>query len=424
MIVPHRQRTPILLVLALATSGCSGVESEPSSAGLPNLDEIPKLSLEEVQRIGSLDDPDYGFSNIRGVEVDETGDVWVVEAVDQEIRRYSPTGELLARVGGPGEGPGEFATGFLQFGVRGDTVWAFDSRARRLTLFDRNGAVRSARSVDRIEVPLHFPEQTTSISPEAMDRDGLFVGDRGGTFSMRDNSGVTPKDTVMIPRIRFDSEGRVVDTVGSYPEPRRVSDFEVLDVGSSSFLIPQPLPSTRLIIPTVEGVVYLDRQLPEDGGVVRILRVGHAGDTIHDRSFTYTPKPYPPAVIEEAIDRQIQVGSLTLLTVEGGVQQHQRRAEDTLPARNRLRGAIDFPEFQSPVQRHLLTHGDVLWLQRERMGDGTATYALFDLQDQPVGELTIPEEVSISWTDGETLWATERDDLGVPWLVEYRIVRP
>jgi len=415
------RRFSLLTLAAIALNGCSSDDTAAAS-GLPNLDQLPLLALEEVQRIGSLDDPDYGFSNIRGVEVDETGDIWVLEAVDQEIRRYSPSGVLEARIGGPGEGPGEFASGFLEFGVHGDTVWAYDSRARRVTLFDRDGEVRSARSIDQVQVPLHYPGQSTSIAPGEMDRDGLFVGDRGPTFSPGAPPGVTPLDTVMIPRVRFDGEGQVVDTIGFYPEPRMISDFEVVDVGSSGFLLPQPVRSSRLIIPTVDGVVYLDRQLPEEGGVVRILRVTHAGDTVHDRSFSYTPKPYPPSVLEAAIDRQIRVGSLTLISFDGEVQQLERRAEDTMAARSRLRSALDFPEFQSPVQRHLLTHGDALWIQRERMGDGTATYVVFDEFDQPVGELTIPEDLSIYWTNSETLWAVERDELGVPWLVEHRIV--
>lgn len=79
------------------------------------------------------------------------GRIWVLETGVREIRGYSPAGELVARMGRAGEGPGEFSErGSLTFGVRGDTVWAYDMTIQRFTLFDREGGLQSARRIEEV----------------------------------------------------------------------------------------------------------------------------------------------------------------------------------------------------------------------------------------------------------------------------------
>ena len=90
---------------------------------------------QEVVRIGSTDDPDYGFSRISAVDADADGNVYVVERYDRQARVYSPVGELLQCMGGQGPGPGEFEV-LERFSVKGDSVWAYDPAFRRWTMLD------------------------------------------------------------------------------------------------------------------------------------------------------------------------------------------------------------------------------------------------------------------------------------------------
>jgi hypothetical protein len=96
---------------------------EGPRTSLPDLDELPRLALIEELRIGSVDDPDTGFSEVdRHVEVTAGDTVWIMERQDLTIRAYGPDGELVRRMGGRGDGPGEL--GFPgAWGIQNDTVW-------------------------------------------------------------------------------------------------------------------------------------------------------------------------------------------------------------------------------------------------------------------------------------------------------------
>ncbi len=90
---------------------------------------------------------------------------------------------------------------------------------------------------------------------------------------------------------------------------------------------------------------------------------------------------------------------------------------------------MPFPEFQVPVRgerefnpNHLGSDGS-LWLWGEDTGAETFRWIVLDVDGLPVGEVHLPREgFEIAWSDSETLWAIESDQVGVPWLVRYRIV--
>jgi hypothetical protein len=88
-----------------------------ASHGAYDIEGLPRLALVEELRIGSLKDPDHGFSAVGGVDVDDEGRFYVFERQDLQIRVYSRDGVLLNRVGGRGDGPGEFRNP-ATFGVR------------------------------------------------------------------------------------------------------------------------------------------------------------------------------------------------------------------------------------------------------------------------------------------------------------------
>jgi hypothetical protein len=46
---------------------------------------------------------------------------------------------------------------------------------------------------------------------------------------------------------------------------------------------------------------------------------------------------------------------------------------------------------------------------------------LLDPRGAPRGRLDISNIVRLAWTSGDTVWAIRPDELGVQWLVKYRI---
>ena len=91
---------------------------EPRTGGNSDASALPPLHVVEDRRIGSVNDPNIGFSRIGGVNVDEDGLIYVNELLDSEIRVYDENGNLKRAIGGPGKGPGEFQR-VMSFGVLG-----------------------------------------------------------------------------------------------------------------------------------------------------------------------------------------------------------------------------------------------------------------------------------------------------------------
>lgn len=94
-----------------------------------------RLSLVEELRIGSLlgDEAEQLYS-VKGIEVGPGGEIYVLD--DEEVRVFSPTGELLRSWGGHGQGPGDFQ-GTLDLALARDTVAVTDGV--RVQFFDLGG---------------------------------------------------------------------------------------------------------------------------------------------------------------------------------------------------------------------------------------------------------------------------------------------
>ncbi|MGD2047004.1 MAG: hypothetical protein PVJ80_10470 [Gemmatimonadota bacterium] len=140
----------LAVLVSVAALACSGA-STSNEALPPTLDDLPIIGATEELRIGSVDDPALGFSNIASVDVDEAGRVYVLDALDMQIRVYGPDGSLLGRLGRRGDGPGEFARPPI-VGVLGDTVWAVDFAGGRITRFRRTGELLGTAPVEVVLV--------------------------------------------------------------------------------------------------------------------------------------------------------------------------------------------------------------------------------------------------------------------------------
>lgn len=84
--------------------------------------------------------PGHDLSSVIDIAIGRTGSVLLGDAAGQELRRFSPGGELRVRAGRPGEGPGDLA--FLA-GVFECDDGAFVARQPgRVTVFESDGRVR------------------------------------------------------------------------------------------------------------------------------------------------------------------------------------------------------------------------------------------------------------------------------------------
>ena len=234
---------------------------EPRTGGNSDASALPPLHVVEDRRIGSVDDPNIGFSRIGGVDVDEDGLIYVNELLDSEIRVYDENGNLKRAIGGPGKGPGEFQR-VMSFGVLGDTVWAIDMSLRRITLFDRSGGVLSTGQLSGVSVDLQRDGTTGMVMPRAMRPDGLFTAAMNMIISRMGGAptGIGARDTVAVPRVLFDASGAVVDTIGwdPYPPPEQ-GTVERIEVGKTRYTVPSPPSDRPLIVYLADGRFIIDR---------------------------------------------------------------------------------------------------------------------------------------------------------------------
>lgn len=403
--------------LLLFCAACSG--NGPTGGG--TVDDLPALSLTEVQRIGSLDDPDVGFSRIAGVGVGPEANVFVLDAGDRDIRVYAPDGTLLRTIGRPGQGPGEFQN-VPMFGVVGDTVWAFQNFSRRLSLFDRQGNLLSDNPVDGVRVAL-AGKMDGVLFPALMRPDGRLVGRMLLWVARKTPASIAQGDTVQVPFVLFDGRGRPVDTVGWYPDPQTGSTPpETITAEARQFVVPPPPSPDPDVIATTDGRILVDRPLAQnaDTGSFSVTRVLFSGDTIYHRSYRYRPVGYPEAVLDSLATMYVRRGG-GMVYIVNGVRQEAAPPSDVSGIARKIRDAMHFPDVQPPIQRSFLGADGSLWLRRE--DDGGALYRWLVLGPDGVarGNVDLSRNTSPSWARGNDVWLTEQDPLGVPWLVHDRI---
>ena len=127
-------KTSAVIFAVTVGQACADARSESSQVTDAEpiewaVDSVPLLS------IGTLDgEAPYIFSRIVGLDAWSDGYI-VADAQAKEIRVFDGAGTHLDTFGGAGEGPGEFVLLSSMYVLPGDTVLAWDLRARRLTVF-------------------------------------------------------------------------------------------------------------------------------------------------------------------------------------------------------------------------------------------------------------------------------------------------
>lgn len=138
----------------IALSACGGDANAPApierttvsdSAGIQIvtsvIDALARRSAaaDPVFSIGSLEGGDDALFNVQAVDRFSTGEWVIANAGTSQLRIFSADGSFLRAFGGEGEGPGEFQN-LLQASVFGDdSVFAYDFRSRRVSIFTSAG---------------------------------------------------------------------------------------------------------------------------------------------------------------------------------------------------------------------------------------------------------------------------------------------
>jgi hypothetical protein len=180
-----------------------------------------RIVVEMEQEIGLVEGPpEYTFSTVADLAMTPDGRFLVSDQLAQQIRVYDADGLHLTSLGQPGDGPGEFSMGPTIAGLAGDTVFAFDPRAARVSVFTLDDALVGTVSMQWEE----FGRPTELIR---MDDGGYLARsaliDVGSPLEAHDIR--LEIDSVVVQRLR--SDGAPLDTLAVIPDRARVRRRQV-----------------------------------------------------------------------------------------------------------------------------------------------------------------------------------------------------
>jgi hypothetical protein len=175
----------------------------PASAEPPfTLDSIPVIDIGR-----DADNPHEELSGFVFPVRLSDGRVVVGNGGTRELRVFDSQGRWLHSIGREGEGPGEFrGVGRFHIGA-GDTLYVYDMRLRRLSVFSPDGTFQRS-------LLMQAPSEMTGLRTAGVLVDGRVVARTQRGFTSQAKEGMR-RDTVSL--FVFDAAGRLDDTVGQYP---------------------------------------------------------------------------------------------------------------------------------------------------------------------------------------------------------------
>ena len=394
------KRMSALAVLAFL-GGCTGdgrVQAAAWGGAIDTLDGVITVSnpatpswsaedawrLEEDLSIGEVEgDANYEFASIRHLEVDEHGNIYVLDAQAHRISVYDAVGLFLTSFGHQGEGPGEFK--FPNRLIwRADTLAIWDWDLRRLSYFDRAGNLLRD---ERLELPFF-------VSEFAFRPDGRLWVQRGPAYSVP----ARPETDGIGWLLEFDLADQVADTVIRWMSE---SSFAVR---SDNFGLVLP----RMYAPSLEWTMHEDGRLFVARGQEFVIDV-YATDLSHVETIRREYTRHPPSAAE--VDR-------ALAWIDERAERFGQNAD-------RVRKAYQVPDLKPATGALHLSDDGYLWVRAYTEDDSSReSWDVFDVDGRYLGRVDAPARLSIYRITDAMLYGVLPDEFDVPQVKRYAIVRP
>ena len=378
----------IALGALISLGGCVA-ERDAGPLEEPRVGAPLEIEAEAVLSVGVVaGDSLREFDRVRTPFVFPDGRLFVPLGGSHEIRVFTGEGEFVERLGGRGEGPGEFVD-LSEAWPRGDTIEAFDSRARRVSRFLPDGSVEV--------VPI-----TGGSLPDLSLPGGPL--ERGWAFGGVAGTGDDGRDRVVFHH--FDRTGDHLGVLGSIGGLTRHTV-----AGSGG---PEPL-SPRAVAASDGTYLYLGETL-----VPSIRRVRSPG--IVDGEIAWEPTESVSA--EAALEQVIDVATSRLSADRGFFTRERLQAA---PVPDELSVFWDFlpdPEGFLWVQPYQpLAHAFALGATpRGGVGNGGA-WRVLTADGRYAGSIEVPDGLELTQITRTSVVGIRRDELGVESVHVHRVRR-
>lgn len=404
------------MATALIVAACAG-ESLPSTGSTNPAGDLGDAWLTEAEsEFGESfgGDGDASFSAISSVRILGHGErVLVVEAAALRITIWTAEGSLLREVGRPGQGPGEF-TGALFVEVHSNGFQTRDSQ--RYSTFSKEGAL--------IETVPYPPPRLSfrgfPLRPRALLQDGSFLAmPQVPAAALGGFGGDEPVEYLPVFHARADGGDWNVDRIAMIDVRNR--HMSIMPVGTPfqerGIQTAQYFGDFDLtwFDPDAGSVVVLRRNL--GGGSVELLEILASGDTLWRRQLS----PSPVLLDRDRLDTFIDGVARQFAGTLGGEGEQSATIE---AFREAVEEVIYVPDPLPGATRLFRSSFGELWFQGYQMQDTLSVWHAIGRGGGRVRAVHLPSGFRALDATESHVWGVRRDELGVPYVVGRRLVRP
>lgn len=255
--------------------------------------QVPERPLREALTVGRVG-CDIEFDGVGGI-LPWGREVLVLEST--QVVRLTRDGQVVARIGREGLGPGEFRR-TMAFGRRFDTLWVSDPMLRRLTLFSREGdLIRTVTLNSSFVGPEGY-----SLVMAYPQTDSTYIA-MGSFRSFAIDAGLVKEQY----RLVIDEQGLVIDTLDTLDiEPHDVAVIRRDPRGIGNPAFSQPIYDYPIATLSTDAglAVSVHRRIKEAPDVYRlIVRDLVSGEVVSDTRHEVSPTRVPRGFFDEWMEK-------------------------------------------------------------------------------------------------------------------------
>ena len=398
------RRIASLAFLVLLPTACG------DRPGAPDDSSRTDWITEPEYRIGDAMEGDAVFGRVPYLRVGPKGQVFVVEAMSSRVSVWTPVGERLFSVGGPGEGPGDF---MLPYKIHFE-----DSR-----FYVRDHSRFTWLGYDR-KILETVPNPPTSVGwrgfplqLDALIADGSFLGVSRLPASVELGLlGDDPVERKPLFSVR-ETEGRWVKEPMYWIEDRRSLYAIPTPEGNGYGFQGQPYSeSDQYQFDPGTGTVVVARVGGEGlgPGETDLIEVNTQGDTTWRRQLRFNPVRVTPEMAKAEIDALVERAS--------GIPQEDR-SHWIRHAREVIEKTVRVPTYAPAVKTLYMASSGQLWLRTHETADTLRVWYSLDRDEESrPRRVLLPDWLFVHDATDTHVWGVWRDELDVNYVVGRRLV--
>ncbi len=361
-------------------------------------------------------EPEYGFGDrlegdalfgfITSVRANADGSrIHVLDSGAEDVTIWTPDGALIQRVGRSGEGPGEFANPYT-LTLRDDGFHVIDNR--RVTTFTSGGAVTGTAALPRGLELGHSPLQYRDIFP-----DGSHMAVPTFPWATVDGSpwGELVEESPLL-RISREADSWEVDTLAMRNVGNTWLRFPVGGNRDPAVARHPWLADDLFAVDPLNGTVVVGRIQTMPPGVLELIEISTAGDTLWTRRIQLPPIAIEQQDIDDGLDR--------LASRVAG------QSGDTVPSgrlRRSIRDAMTIPAHWPATRGIILMSNGEIWFRPAGHENPEIWYAVRKgVVRGTIRRIVVPESLRPRDVNDTHLWGTRQDEMDVQYVVGMRLV--